>query len=244
MRRLAVKTDLTMQAHDAIKQAILSSELPPGAALAQEELAASLGVSRQPVSHALLLLRREGLVVDRGRKGQMVARIDAARLLAHYQVRGALDRLAARLAAARTADLVTLPQRLDGLLANGNAAVAKGQIDRLVETDVAFHTAVYELSQNSEIAATAESAWPHMVRSMRVVLTDSAYRKRAWTEHEAIAAAIVAGDVDRAGTLAVNHAEAAGEATYHRLKDGETGPNLGSGKQIAEPRGNTNASDR
>ena len=101
MPPLAPKADLTMQTHAAIRAAILSGDLAPCTPLAQEELAERLGVSRQPISHALVLLKHEGLVVDRGRKGQMVAPIDAGRLLGLYQVRGALDQLAARLAARR-----------------------------------------------------------------------------------------------------------------------------------------------
>lgn len=219
MRPLAVKPDLIMQTHDAIRTAILSGELAPGAPLAQEELAESLGVSRQPISHALVLLKREGLIVDRGRKGQMVAPVDADRLLALYQVRAALDGLAARLAATGAMPAETRRARLDALIAAGTSAIADGRIDRLVDADIAFHRAIYELSGNPEIAVAADGAWPHMVRAMRIVLEDATPRPTIWSEHRDIADAIIGGDGERAGALAARHAEQAGETTCRRLKD-------------------------
>ena len=67
-------------------------------------------MSRQPVSHALHLLKSQGLVRESGRKGFEVAPVDPTRLRQLYEVRGALDGLAARLAenglrTARTFDL-------------------------------------------------------------------------------------------------------------------------------------------
>lgn len=218
MKPLAQKPDLVAMTHDAIRGAIMSGELAPCAPLAQEDLALRLGVSRQPISHALALLKREGLVVERGRKGQMVAPIDAERLLALYQVRGALDSLAARLAALRARDGIDMQPVLSALIEKGLAAVGAARIDALVETDVAFHRALYELSGNDEIAQTADGAWPHMVRSMRVVLEDVTRHHGIWKDHQAIADAIVAGDADTAARLAGEHTERAGEATYRRLK--------------------------
>ncbi len=217
MRALATKPDLTMQTHDALRKAIMSGELAPCVPFAQEELADQLGVSRQPISHALILLKHEGLVVDRGRKGQMIAPIEPDKLRAIYQVRGGLDRLAARLAAARFSDVEGARQRLDDIFAAGDTALKTANIAQLVEADIAFHTFLHELSGNAEIAATASSSWPHMVRAMHVVLEDDASWSSIWAEHEAIADAVIRGDVELAGVLAEQHAEAAGERTYERL---------------------------
>lgn len=223
MQSLAARPDLTQQTHAAIREAIVSGDLAPGAPLAQEDLAERLGVSRQPISHALVLLRREGLVVDRGRKGQMVAPIDPDRLLGLYQVRGALDRLAATLAAGQAGD----PARRDAaavdslprIVERGRAACGSGDVDALVAADVAFHQALYALSGNQEIARTVETVWPHMIRAMRVVLQASERHMAIWDEHAEIAAAVASGAAERAGALAGRHAETAGEATCRRLRE-------------------------
>ena len=66
-------------------------------------------MSRQPISHALQLLKQQKLVEENGRRGLIVSEIDAARVRELYQVRSALDALAARLAAKRI--LVDISQR-------------------------------------------------------------------------------------------------------------------------------------
>jgi DNA-binding GntR family transcriptional regulator len=212
--KIEPKPDLVAQTRAAIRGAIIAGELPPRCPLAQEDLASKFGVSRQPISHALVMLKQEGLVVDRGRKGQMVAPIDPEKLLALYQVRGALDRLAARLAA------TTAHKSSFGLLEivdRGTDALNKRSVEALVSADIAFHSALYELSGNNEITITAENFWPHIARSMRVVLEDKDQWPRIWDEHRAIAQAIEDGNIQKAGDLATDHAENSGEATYQRL---------------------------
>tara|TARA_R110002124_G_scaffold52025_1_gene149993 strand:- start:11942 stop:12667 length:726 start_codon:yes stop_codon:yes gene_type:complete len=231
MQQLKIKTDLTKEAFDAIREAILSGKLPPGTPVGQEEMADRLGVSRQPVSRALVLLKREGLVVDRGRKGQMVAPIDADRLVALFQVRGSLDRLAARLVAANRDAATIAADRLGALIVTGRDAAARQDFAALVDADVVFHRTLYELAGNPEIAAAADVAWPHMVRSMHAVLSDVARHAMTWNEHEAIAKAVISGDIERAGELATHHTETAGEATYRRLKNFAGAPDSGDAKQ-------------
>ncbi|MEP3112557.1 GntR family transcriptional regulator [Nisaea sp.] len=218
MQTLAAKPDLTALAHEAIRDAIMALDLAPGAPLAQEDLAARLGVSRQPVSHALAILRREGLVVDRGRKGYMVAPIDADRLLGLYQVRGAIDRLAASLAAERIGSAERPGERLTSILQGGREAGANGDIEAFLEADLDFHRAIHDLSGNAEIDMIVGNFWPHMVRSMRVVLEDRAQWPDTLDDHDAIADAVLSGDPERAGRLAFEHTDRTGAMTYRRLK--------------------------
>src|SRR5258707_13341020 len=93
--------NLIDQVYARILEAITDRSLPPGHRIRQNELAEKLGVSRQPVSHALHLLHRQGLVAESGRKGFEVTQLDPLRIRQLYEVRGAIDALAARLAAPR-----------------------------------------------------------------------------------------------------------------------------------------------
>ena len=95
--------NLIDQVYARILEAITDRSLPPGHRIRQNELADKLGVSRQPVSHALHLLHRQGLVAESGRRGFEVTQLDSARIRQLYEVRGAIDALAARLAAGPTA---------------------------------------------------------------------------------------------------------------------------------------------
>src|ERR1700722_3194825 len=93
--------NLTDQVYARILEAIIDRSLLPGQRVTQNELAERLGVSRQPVSHALHLLHRQGLITKSGRRGFEVTQLDPERIRQLYEVRGAIDALAAKLAAER-----------------------------------------------------------------------------------------------------------------------------------------------
>lgn len=221
MHPLEPRTVLVEQVYERLLDAIAEGSLAPGAALAQESLAERLGVSRQPVSHALALLKQQGLVVGRGRRGLQVAPLDPERLRALYQVRAALDGLAARLAAERIAAGELAPAALatvEAALAQGRAALVGGERGALIAADVAFHRALNELSGNPLLGETAARQWPHIRRAMGAVLAEGGrLRQRVWDEHAAILAAVRAGEADRAEALARAHVERAGSETRQRL---------------------------
>ena len=210
--------NLIQQVYDRILAAIVDHSLAPGARIRQHDLAEKLSVSRQPVSHALHLLHRQGLVVESGRKGFEVASFDGARVRQIYEVRAALDGLAARLAAERAAKDTT------GCSALRIALEACGEVDEatalagLIERDADFHQALYRLSGNPAIEETAAPQWPHVRRAMAAVLMDADYRARAWSAHETIAKRVLAGDADEARAAAEAHALRAGRMIEERLR--------------------------
>ncbi|HEX2986917.1 MAG TPA: GntR family transcriptional regulator, partial [Chloroflexota bacterium] len=60
------------RAYDAIKEAILSNQFPPGESLAEQMLADLYQVSRTPVREALQRLAKDGLVEMIPRRGAFV----------------------------------------------------------------------------------------------------------------------------------------------------------------------------
>ena len=214
-------SNLIGQAHSRILEAIIDRTLPPGHRIRQHELATRLGVSRQPVSHALHLLHAQGLLAESGRKGFEVTRLDPLRIRQLYEVRGALDALAAQLAARRAKADPLRRQELEAALRTGRARSPKAPLARLIALDVDFHSAIYRLSGNPAIEETIAPQWPHMRRAMGTVLAELDYRESAWAEHETIAAHILSGDVKKAGTAALAHAERAGHMIEERLRTPE-----------------------
>ncbi|WP_291856741.1 GntR family transcriptional regulator [Bradyrhizobium sp.] len=210
--------NLIDQVYACILEAIIDRSLPPGHRIRQNELAERLGVSRQPISHALHLLHRQGLVTESGRRGFEVTRLDPARIRQLYEVRGAIDALAARLAAGRIK--VDGPGRaqLVAALQAGRAIDADTPLARLIALDVDFHRAIYRLAGNPAIEELIAPQWPHMRRSMATVLAELDYRDSAWSEHETIAAQILAGNAGAAEAAALAHAQTAGRMTEERLR--------------------------
>lgn len=204
LARLAVEPDLVERVYDTLLAAIADGELPPGSRLTQEQLAEKLDVSRQPVLQALRLLRRDGLVVDAGRRGVMVKPLEAELIGQVYQLRAALDALAARLAAERKAALD--PQ----LIESGRRAAKGRSVGAMIEADIAFHNAIYAASGNPLIAQSAHHHWAHVRRVMGAVLRTVGSRATVWEEHAAILEAIKRGDARSAERLSREHAELAG----------------------------------
>ena len=134
--KLQPAPDLVDQVYRALLDAISDGSLAPGARITQEDLAERLAVSRQPVLQALRLLKRDGLLRDAPGRGLLVAPLDAEWIGHVYQVRGALDALATRLAAERRA--VIDPR----LIEQGRRAARGRNIKAMVEADIAFHSAI------------------------------------------------------------------------------------------------------
>jgi DNA-binding GntR family transcriptional regulator len=210
--------NLTDQVYARILEAITDRTLLPGQRITQNELAERLGVSRQPVSHALHLLHRQGLLAESGRRGFEVTQLDPQRIRQLYEVRGALDALAARMAAVRARTDATGRAELEAALRAGRAIDKKTSLARLVGLDVDFHGAIYRLAGNPAIEEIIAPQWPHMCRSMATVLAELDYRQSAWSEHETIAAHILSGNARAAAASAEAHAQVAGQRTEKRLK--------------------------
>ncbi len=203
--KLDATPDLVERVHGALVDAICDGSLEPGARVTQETIAAQLEVSRQPVLQALRLLKRDGLVVDAPGRGVVVAPLDAEWIAHVYQVRTALDTLAAHLAALRRA--VIDPRLIDA----GRRAARGRDIKAMVEADIAFHRAVYAASGNPLIGISAALHWVHLRRVMGAVLRSSREREAIWDEHAAIVDAIAMGDAREAIRHIRSHADNASE---------------------------------
>lgn len=196
--------DLVDQVYRSLLDAISDGSMAPGARIMQEDIAAQLAVSRQPVLQALRLLKKDGFVLDAPGRGVLVAPLDVGWLVQIYQVRSALDALAARLAAQARSPLDM------NLISQGRKAARGTKVKPMMAADEAFHAAIYDASGNPLIAQSAQLHWQHIRRAMGAVLQLSTMRESIWDEHEAIANAIRNGDALQAESLSRQHGEDAG----------------------------------
>ena len=211
--QLAASPDLVEQVYARLLDAISEGTLPPGERLTQEDLAQRLAVSRQPVLQALRLLKKDGFVEDAPGRGVQVTQLDVGWIARVYQVRASLDALAVRLAAERGARLT--PQ----VLHQGRLAESGRDVQAMIQADLAFHRAIYDASGNPLIAQSVALHWHHLKRVMGAVLQSSEQRQTVWDEHEAIAQAIAASDVDLAVRLVQEHAREASVQLTARLSE-------------------------
>src|SRR5262249_46042730 len=88
-------------AYQRIKDMLLKCELAPGVPVVERELAKKLGMSRTPVREALAELAREGLIRTVGTRARIVAEPSIRDVIELFDIREAVDGMAARLLALR-----------------------------------------------------------------------------------------------------------------------------------------------
>ena len=215
MKIIDSQPSLAERAYAAILDDICDGQLLPGAHLIQEQLAEQLGVSRQPIQQAMALLKKDGLVEEAPGRGLRVAALNVAAMRGHYEVRGALDALAARMAAGHCAgspDTAARAERDGGaIIEAGRKAIADGGVRDMVHHDVAFHGFLYACSGNPYLRQTAEPHWRFLRRVMGEVLRHAEAPAEIWRQHKEILDAVVQGDAALAEQRALHHVERASE---------------------------------
>lgn len=210
-------------AYQAILDEINDGSIPPGTQLVQEDLAAQLGVSRQPIQQALARLRGDGLLEEAPGRGLCVPPLDLSRMRLHYEIRSALDQLAARLAATRVSngslDQKEIQKKGKSIIVAGQRAVSKDAFGKMIRHDIEFHSFVYSISGNELIESTAEPHWRFLRRVMGDVLRRAEPPLSIWQQHEGILQAILSGDPPLAEALAADHIDIASEALTAALQE-------------------------
>ena len=213
LEKLPARSDLVETVYNILVDAITDGSLAPGERITQEEIAEQLHVSRSPVLQALRMLKNDGLIEDAPGRGVQVTPLHPEWVGELYDVRGALDALAARLAALAR---VTIDP---ALIEQGRLISQSGDLKRIIDADIAFHHAIYAASGNALIAENANRYWVHLRRVMGAVHRGANHRSAIWDEHQAIAEAIGRGDAGQAVFLTEQHITRAKTNLVNQLKD-------------------------
>ncbi len=195
--------DLVNQVYLSLRDAICEGKLVPGERLNQDQLAKELCVSRQPVGQAIQLLKSQGFVRDTGRRGVEIASLSAELIAGLYQIRTALDALAAREAALNNP--IAASDEGVQYIVKGRRYCKSGSIMKMIHADMEFHRFIYRLSNNPAIDKTVAPHWYHLIRIMGQVLQSQPPRLIVWDEHEAILDPTSKGDARTAEHLACTH---------------------------------------
>ena len=186
---------------DRLRTEIRRGVLLAGAPLRQNEVAERLGVSSTPVREAFQMLEREGLVTREGRRGVQVVRPSSRDLINAYEVRGALEGLASRLAAVQLTDqgIAALRQTVTSMHAQDVAQ------ETFLRLNTLFHTQIAQASGNGRLAdliVVEQAATTSFVVFLGV---DATSAHEAEGEHRAILDALAARDPDRAADAMSAH---------------------------------------
>ena len=200
------------RAYRTLRQEIVEGDLPPGAVLGEVEQSARLGLSRTPLREALSRLVADGLAAPATGRGVVVTAVSLDEAPQLFDLRIALETLAARRAAEHIAEPV-----------NGNATY-----EDFAELAASFEqataqlaegedpTAYYALTAQLDAALDAASGNSYLVESLRglrlhlgrlrrLARNSPARLAASAQEHAAIARAIAAGDPDLAAASTIVH---------------------------------------
>lgn len=202
-------------AYDHLRTAILTGELPDGAPLPQEEIAAKLAISRLPVREALRRLDSEGLVVLRPRRGYVVASLDREEIDDVLDLQAELESLAGFAATARRSS--TVVEALKECLAELDRLTSRTpvDIDAFTRLNRQFHDTLYESCGRPFLCRMLRLLHANSERYTRLAAGVKVDLRKSQSEHRKIFEAYRRGDADGVARICREHRE----ATRRRLTD-------------------------
>jgi DNA-binding GntR family transcriptional regulator len=201
---------------DAIRAAIMNGTLQPRERLMEIQMAEELGVSRTPIREALRKLELEGFIVMVPRKGAYVSDLSFKDIADVFEIRAALEGLAAGLAAERITEEEL--ERLERLLVEKQEAITQDDIGKLVEVDTKFHELMYQASRNVRLGSIISNLREQIQRFRLRSLSYPGRNKLSLEEHKKIVEAIQARDSQLARQLAQEHIENAENVLIECMK--------------------------
>lgn len=193
--------------YTTLKSEIIALTLAPGSTIDEAQLSIRFGLSRTPVREALVRLAAEGLITNLPNRATIVSQIDFLNLPHFFDALSLMYRVTTRLAALnRTgADIA----RIEALQRDYEAAVSARDVVAMIIVNRDFHVAIAQAGGNRYYTDLFERLLDEGLRILRLYYRsfDDHLPPEYVREHDDMIAAIRAGDVDLADTLAGTHAD-------------------------------------
>ena len=250
LRRIARKR-ATDEVYDALREAILTRGFKPGERLQVEEISQKLGVSLTPVRHSVQRLCTEGLIEIRPRSGTFVATLTKDDIQSTFEVRCALECLAAELAVPRLKAKIL--GEMDGCLVLLRKAVTSEEMLRKHElANSELHRVLLGASGNQRLVEMYGGLNAHLtiarIHASESRKTETVFQSKEWVarlkqeqaEHDSIVTALRAGDISRAQGALRQHIYRAKDAM---MASHELGHEPSNGR-VSKPKGGVSPSVR
>jgi DNA-binding GntR family transcriptional regulator len=198
------------RAYRALKNLILSNELPAGSQLLEQEAALRLGMSRTPIREAMIRLEQDGVVEIRPRHGMRVLPVSAADMREIYDVLTSLEATAAEMVARKGVTAEEL-QGLKDAVGEMEAALASDNLDDWAAADHRFHELLVKLTGNQRLQqiVTQLSEQAHRARMLTLRLRPKPVGSNR--DHAMLVDAIAARDEEAARRIHYEHRAKAGD---------------------------------
>ncbi|MES9942330.1 MAG: GntR family transcriptional regulator [Candidatus Thiodiazotropha sp. 6PLUC2] len=201
-----INITLTDRLFDALQRAIVEGEIPQGSKISEPELARQHGVSRGSLREAIARLEARKLVERKPNLGARVVTLSYEQLIEIFQLREALEGMAARLAAQNMTEMEI--EELQTLLQQHGEQIAeqRGQAYFQKQGDLDFHYRIVQGSKNNQLIALLCNDLYHLLRMYRYQFGMRSKRsQQAYEEHHYLINAITARDAEMAELLMRQH---------------------------------------
>ena len=218
LRVAAVAAPVRQKVVAALRSAITSGRFAPGQRLTERTLCELTGVSRVSVREALRQLESEGLIEIQPNRGPLVSRLSRQDAVSLYQMRGALEALAARLFTSVATDekIRELSTSVSLLL----RAYRRRDIEEIVVGKRRFYEVLIEGSGNSMIGPVLNTMYARINQLRRISLSSPRRAPQSMREIRAVLAAIKRRDPEAAYAASLYHVEQAAKAALANLRSG------------------------
>jgi DNA-binding GntR family transcriptional regulator len=200
--------------YDSLRQRIINGDIAPGEKVTEARVAGEYTVARPTAKACLERLTAAGLLHRTAHRTAVVPELGVAEIVDLYFARDAVERRAVE----RLAELRRVPAAARSAQEHIERAVAGNDFAHQVEADIAFHTALVDAVGSKRLSRM------HELIMGEVHLTMGQFQAHRTTdprtvaaEHDAILAAIDAGDQDAAAGHLAAHLRAAQDRLVARL---------------------------
>ena len=187
----------------ALRQQMMTSELPPGSTVSERMLAERLDVGMSPVRVAIHRLAAEGFLAIESRRGIRVSKYSVQDVADLFQVRVAMEQLVMQ----NIAGTLRQPQieLLTESLERYRAAASIPDIDAMIVADFSFHRRLAEFHGNQQLSFILDRTLDSLYREIRNSMNVRTRREQRLSEHQHMIDSLIRGDAHAAGQSLVGH---------------------------------------
>ncbi len=203
----------------SIRDSIIEGKIKPGERLMEPDVAKTLGVSRTPLREAFLQLESEGFLKVNPRKGALVTETSPKDADETYIIKGALESVAARLAAENITDaqideLVELNKKMEVIAQSKNK-----DYKSFLELNSVFHQKIYQYSGNEKLTKTINTLRNQTLRYNYIFLSLLSHLDESVSDHYEIVNALKNRRPEAAEAYVKKHNESARKMLINYIKN-------------------------
>ncbi len=211
----APKGSLTLETLTRLRDEIIQGKIRPNERLIAADLAERLSTSRTPIREALQLLEAEQLVIA-AKRGYVVREHTKDEIVEIYEVRAALEGMAARLAAQKAG--TSAYKEIEAIGAHKDSLITSNDRKLIVDLNNEFHAAIFAACGNSRLDRINRSNSQHFFNYRIAELYTKEETKISIKGHALILKAIKNHDADQADMAAQEHVLEALKVTLLKLR--------------------------